>query len=109
MPGGDGTGPIGQGPMTGRALGLCAGNPTPGYANPGFGQGYGRGRGRNNTRGFWGRGRRFWYRENYNIPINQPSSEEQKVYLESLIKNLEDELKAIKERLQDLSKEKKEL
>lgn len=57
MPGGDGTGPGGMGPMTGRAAGFCAGFPVPGYANPmpgfGFGGGWGRGRGR----GFGGRGR----------------------------------------------------
>ena len=34
MPRGDGTGPLGQGSMTGRAGGYCAGFSTPGYANP---------------------------------------------------------------------------
>jgi len=34
MPFGDGTGPAGMGPMTGRAAGFCAGYPTPGYMNP---------------------------------------------------------------------------
>jgi len=34
MPGGDGTGPAGMGPMTGRAAGYCAGYPVPGYMNP---------------------------------------------------------------------------
>ena len=34
MPFGDGTGPAGAGPMTGRAAGFCAGYPTPGYMNP---------------------------------------------------------------------------
>ncbi len=48
MPGGDGTGPMGQGSKTGRALGPCAGQPTPGYMNelPGRGAGRGRGHGR---------------------------------------------------------------
>jgi len=57
MPGGDGTGPGGLGPMTGRAAGFCAGYPVPGYANPVGGRGYfGRGRGRGMGRGFgWGR------------------------------------------------------
>ena len=58
MPGGDGTGPAGMGPMTGRAAGFCAGYPVPGYMNPIGGRGYpGWGR------GFWGRGRgwRNWY------------------------------------------------
>lgn len=48
MPGGDGTGPLGMGSMTGRAAGYCAGYGVPGFAN--F-YGYGRGR------GGWGRGR----------------------------------------------------
>ena len=59
MPGGDGTGPRGLGPMTGRAAGYCAGYPVPGYMNPIAGRGYfggGRGMGRGG-----GRGRRNWY------------------------------------------------
>ncbi|MBM4237257.1 MAG: hypothetical protein FJ151_02090 [Euryarchaeota archaeon] len=42
MPGGDGTGPWGLGPMTGRGIGFCAGFPMPGYArwrSPGLGRG----------------------------------------------------------------------
>ena len=54
MPFGDGTGPAGMGPMTGRAMGYCAGYPRPGYANPGFGY-WGRGFGGG------GRGWRHWY------------------------------------------------
>jgi hypothetical protein len=47
MPWGDGTGPWGLGPMTGRAAGYCAGYSVPGYMNPipGFGFGFGFGRG----------------------------------------------------------------
>ena len=37
MPRGDGTGPAGLGPMTGRGLGYCAGYSRPGYATPRFG------------------------------------------------------------------------
>ncbi len=33
MPFGDGTGPSGMGPMTGRAAGFCTGYPMPGYRN----------------------------------------------------------------------------
>ena len=58
MPRGDGTGPMGMGPMTGRAAGFCAGYGMPGYMNPvagrGFGMGFGRGR------GFGGGGGRGW-------------------------------------------------
>ncbi|MBN1675178.1 MAG: DUF5320 domain-containing protein [Kiritimatiellae bacterium] len=34
MPAGDGTGPAGMGPMTGRAAGYCAGYSVPGFMNP---------------------------------------------------------------------------
>jgi hypothetical protein len=52
MPAGDGTGPNGTGPMTGRAAGFCAGYPVAGFANRGGGRAFGRGRGGG------GRGRR---------------------------------------------------
>ena len=44
MPRGDGTGPVGMGPMTGRAAGYCAGYPVPGFMSYG------------GSRGYWGRG-----------------------------------------------------
>ncbi len=59
MPGGDRTGPMGMGPMTGRGAGDCSDVPTAGNANnvPGRGfargrggRGFGRGLGRGNTR-----------------------------------------------------------
>ena len=34
MPFGDGTGPQGMGPMTGRGAGYCSGSNQPGFANP---------------------------------------------------------------------------
>ena len=56
MPAGDGTGPAGMGPMTGRAAGYCAGYPVPGYMNPIGGRGFGAfGRG-----GGWGRRNQFY-------------------------------------------------
>jgi hypothetical protein len=41
MPFGDGTGPMGMGPMTGRGGGFCAGFGMPGFANPMPGRGWG--------------------------------------------------------------------
>ena len=119
MPGGDGTGPMGRGPMTGRGLGLCAGYSSPGYtANSGYGRGFGRGWGRGFGRGYWGRGRGFWWRgyrdpyywhQPYDIgSYPQPSKDEEKTYLEEMIKDLEEEIKNIRNRIQELSKEKKE-
>ena len=63
MPGGDRTGPMGGGPMTGRRAGYCTGNPVPGYANPIPGVGFGgRGGGRGGGgRGGGGRGWRNWF------------------------------------------------
>jgi len=62
MPGGNGTGPAGMGPMTGRAAGFCAGYPVPGYMNPIGGRGMGMGMG-------WGRGRgRGFGRAGYGMP-----------------------------------------
>jgi len=61
MPGGDRTGPMGMGPMTGRAAGYCAGFGVPGYVNPIPGRGFwGWGRGRGGGRG-GGRGWRNWF------------------------------------------------
>ncbi|KUK99368.1 MAG: hypothetical protein XE08_0063 [Parcubacteria bacterium 32_520] len=71
MPRGDGTGPMGLGPMTGRAAGYCAGYPVPGFMNPyggrlGLGFGYGRGLGRGYGRGF-GRAYSYSYPNPYPI------------------------------------------
>ncbi len=114
MPGGDGTGPAGRGPMTGRAAGLCAGNQMPGYANPGVGYGrglgFGRGRGRGFGRGYLGRGRGFWWRGYNPEPFYppEPTRAEEKTYLEDMVKDLEGEINTIRERIKELSKEKKE-
>ncbi len=57
MPRGDQTGPWGAGPMTGRAVGYCAGTGAPGYTSVGPGGGFRMGAGRG--RGFGG-GVRGW-------------------------------------------------
>ena len=68
MPFGDGTGPVGQGPRTGRAAGYCAGYGVPVYANPIPGRGFwcrgGRGRGF----GGWGGGR-GWRHRNWGAAV----------------------------------------
>ena len=121
MPGGDRTGPEGYGPRTGRGLGYCSGYDSPGFTKGtprGIG-GFGRGMGRGFGRGFWGRGRGFRFRSFYPNPYNESvpyyqdinpeqSKDEEKSYLEGMIKSLESELEAVKNRLQKLSKEKKE-
>ncbi|MFH1505291.1 MAG: DUF5320 domain-containing protein [Candidatus Omnitrophota bacterium] len=59
MPGFDGTGPRGQGPLTGGGRGNCAGFPAqngvsraPGRGGAGYGRGFARGWGRGRGRGF---------------------------------------------------------
>lgn len=121
MPGGDGTGPMGQGPRTGRGVGFCAGYNTPGYANPGPRFGFGRGFGRGLGRGFgW---RRFAYREPVRrlVPIQQdinpvypqqpyqPTKEQEKQYLENELKYLEEEQKALNQELEAIKKKLEEL
>lgn len=120
MPGGDGTGPLGAGPMTGRGAGYCAGYGVPGYANPTFGRGLGRGFGR----GF-GRGRRFgcwggmgWYgappREGWafaypvpyapSVPPPVPDPEIEKRVLKNRTELLQSELEFLRKRLEELEK-----
>ena len=53
MPRGNGMGPMGKGPMTGRAAGFCAANGQTGVTIPNFGRGYGFSGGR----GIGGQGR----------------------------------------------------
>lgn len=65
MPQGDGTGPRGVGPMTGRADGYCSGSSIPGSANALAGRGFGVGSRRNcpargQGQGLGG-GRRGWW------------------------------------------------
>ncbi len=61
MPLGDRTGPMGMGPMKGRAAGYCAGYGVPGYANPVPGRGNYLGRGGRYS-GYFGRGRGYRWR-----------------------------------------------
>ena len=111
MPGGDKTGPQGYGPRTGRGLGYCSGNDHPGYATTPYGRGFGFFRRRG--RGF-GRGRGFWY-HGPNLPVYpsqnpqetypKPSKDEEKIYLQQSIQNLEQELNALRDRLAQLDKD----
>ena len=77
MPGGDRTGPMGMGPMTGRAAGICAGNTVPGFASAPGGRGFRGGRGQGNG-GQGGRGRRNRFRVSgqQGAPTGPPASED---------------------------------
>ncbi|MBN1152456.1 MAG: DUF5320 domain-containing protein [Dehalococcoidia bacterium] len=106
MPGGDRTGPMGMGPMTGRGAGYCSGSGAPGYANAGFGwgRGFGRGLGRGyGWRAFQGPG------PYYGMPPRtapagqwgawQISRDEELSYLKGQADMLKQELDAIGDRI----------
>ena len=104
MPGGDKTGPMGQGPMTGRNLGFCEGYDTPGfskgYGQVGRGSGLGRGRGAGRSCGS-GAGRRMgpgrfngggWMRGTMSKEDETRMLKEQAENLRGSLKNIEDRL-----------------
>jgi hypothetical protein len=119
MPAGDGTGPMGFGPMTGRGAGYCGGFPVPGYMNPMPGRGMGMRRGWGGGRG-WGRGlgwgRGFGWRHGdyamglpavetgYAIPpfYPAPSGEQEARALRTQAEHLEGALGEIRKRIADL-------
>ncbi len=120
MPSGDGTGPNGFGPRTGRALGYCAGYNVPGYLRgPGRG-GFNRGLGFG--RNFYGR--RFDYPFHRgdllnpinpinNIGINSEITSESKIailnrekeYLESEMENLKTIINNIEKNITQIKKQ----
>ena len=106
MPRGDRTGPMGAGPMTGRAAGYCAGYPTPGYMNRGWGGGgfgFGGGRGR----GFRGYGRGWGYAPGYPVGPGQmqaPTPEQELADLKQHAELLKGDLNQINERIEQLEK-----
>ena len=110
MPRGDGTGPMGMGPMTGRAAGYCAGYPVPGYMNPIPGRGWGRGFGRG--RGFGGGfGWRGWAGVGGFAPpaapwaYGQPTAQEERTVLETQMQALQAQLDSVKQRLEEVAAE----
>lgn len=103
MPSGNRRGPLGQGPVTGRGLGLCNGYQMPGNITNGFGGGRGTGRGR----GFR-RNNRFGMQESVYGPGRQVaglSGEGEKETLKEQAAYLGKELEQIKKRLEELEKE----
>lgn len=101
MPNFNGTGPRGQGPMTGRGMGNCAPNGrvrTPGY---GYGRGFGR--------GWFGRGfgRGFGLGRGWGWPTYQaPNAKEEKEMLNEDLQDLKQEMKDIQSRLEELKNKK---
>jgi hypothetical protein len=100
MPRGNGYGPMGVGPRTGRGAGFCNGYTTPGFANPG---GYwvpGCG---------WGRGYRYyqtgmpgWAGAAFSFPGRMADEDE---VLKEQEAGLEEQLRRVKERRRQLKGE----
>jgi len=91
MPFGDGTGPLGQGSMTGRGLGYCSGSNRPGYAS---GPRLGRRAWRN-----WRMPRRYY-------PQAVPTPTEEKSIIKEEVETLQEEIKSLQDRLKELNKKK---
>ena len=111
MPVRNGTGPMGQGPMTGRGLGNC-----PGAANTAYGYRMGLGMGR---RSGFGMGRRAGYgiglgrRAGFGMGFNRFYNEEpianmsQKEYLTTEMDILKERLEVISSQLENLTEDSK--
>ena len=100
MPRGDGTGPMGMGPLTGRGMGYCIGAGYPGNVRGGgrfFGRGFGMGRGMG--RGvFWGTAPVFG--GSFPAPV---SAEQEKAVLENQVLAMEQNLAELKKRLSEIA------
>ena len=98
MPWGDRTGPLGQGPRTGRGLGYCAG-----YDSPGYTRGTPAGRGYGLGRGWFGRGRGFGFGRGFGWRWNWPWPSSTATPSESTTENAGTaELSAMKDELNSL-------
>ncbi len=108
MPRGDRTGPMGLGPMTGRAAGYCAGYSVPGFMNPWGGRffgGWGRGRGYRNW--YYATGLPGWARFGggfWGVPpvAPTPAPEAEAEFLRQQAQQLRQTLEEIEKRLDDL-------
>ena len=109
MPGGNGTGPMGMGPMSGRGAGFCAGNGVAGYAGGfcGMGRGAGLGRGNGRRNMFLATGLTGWQRATGGAPaLAVPTKAQEVDALKGQAEYLENALAEIKQRMQGLAVEK---
>ena len=121
MPAGDGTGPRGMGPRTGRGAGYCGGYDAPGWANPIPGRGLGLGRGRGGFGGrcsgwrhrnwYYATGIPGWARFGYGPTLGAPpvppapSREQETEFLRQQAEWLKQQLDAISQRIEELGTE----
>ncbi|MDD2374139.1 MAG: DUF5320 domain-containing protein [Eubacteriales bacterium] len=111
MPGFNGTGPQGQGSMTGRGMGACAGYPAQtGGTGRGLGLGLGRGAGKGRGRGIGRRGcgcAGGGFRFGGYAPW-EPTAAQQKQVLKNQADFLESQLRAVREELGSIPEENNE-
>lgn len=98
MPGGDRTGPLGYGPKTGRAAGYCARYQEPGYMNPIMGRGGGRG----NRNWSYASSLTGKQRDAYISPSREITGLQNLAELKDHAEYLENELKEIRKRIQEI-------
>jgi hypothetical protein len=103
MPGYDGTGPVGMGPMTGGGRGYCAVGGADFYARPRAGSFLRRGGGRGRRNMYYATGSTGWQRSGY--PYAEPSAFEEKNILKSEAEAMKRDLEAIQRRIQTLEKD----
>jgi len=123
MPGGDRSGPLGDGPKTGRSAGFCTGNRMPGSMNlevhnlqgnafrgagrGGMPWGGGRGRAWGGGRGFWGNQATYETSPNSTPPPDfsppETSREEEIVQLKEQAKIMAMTMKGLEKKLAELS------
>lgn len=97
MPGFDRTGPLGQGPMTGRGMGRCG-------KGGGFGRGRGLGRGGGRRGGGFSRG--FAGGFAWGHGAQAPTGGDEKAWLQDRLRDLEQESRELRERLASYESEK---
>lgn len=107
MPRFDRTGPRGEGPRTGRAMGYCGAPNSPRRVGSGPGRGFGSGR---RGGGGYARPRRLrrhacWSRDPLaaQVPMAEARISDERAYLEDMVRSLETELEEFRSRLANLS------
>jgi len=111
MPGFNQTGPMGQGPMTGRGRGVCttnqAGFGTSSTGSPGFGRGMGFRRGFRRGPGFGGIGYRGrgWWADPFAIPQSNMTSLQNEIdMLHEQAESMQHSLSEISQRVAEMEK-----
>ena len=113
MPRGNGTGPNGMGPRTGRNAGFCAGYSVPGHANQVFNRGFrSKGRGFGRSGGFGNFNHRNFFYSQWNYPDYpnqyQMTKDEELELLKNQANILKENMDSINKRMDELSQAEKQ-